>query len=171
MRSGSYILRLGSPGSTHDVATRLSPQPLRKRHSNTTSLTSTSTATSDEAGENAPSKEQLILETRGVTTTSHRIRKSSSRSSSPATDGMQPCAEGRAHPFNRIKLERLCAFCEYERSERLKALEIPRDEVKFDPARWRWKYQGKSDTASLQDKGKRRSGLWAMGSAVEAWWT
>ncbi|KAI8940166.1 hypothetical protein NX059_012550 [Plenodomus lindquistii] len=150
----------------------------RKRSSDTGSTSPTGTATIDKTGETTPS--QAPRHSRGTTATknAHRIRKSSSRSTSPATGSVQPCAEGRAHPFNRVKLERLCAVCEYERDERLHALETSTDEVKFDPARWRWKYQGtngvrtgKGDVSEPKNKGERGSGLWGVGTAVEKWWT
>ncbi|KAF2855496.1 hypothetical protein T440DRAFT_156195 [Plenodomus tracheiphilus IPT5] len=150
----------------------------RKKSSDSTSLLSTATATTDKTPKKAQPEDQTIRTTLRATTTSQKVRKSSSRSSSPATDNLQPCAEGRAHPFNRVRLERLCAFCEHDRDERLQTLETSADEIKFDPARWRWKYQGTngpragdSDASSLKGQGKRETGLWGMETAVENWWT
>jgi len=94
-----------------------------------------------------------------------------------ATAGLQPCAEGWTHPFHRVRLERRCAVCEYEREERLHALEASTDEIRFDPGRWRCKYQGhngalatkKGDASRYNGAGKQGSGLWGIGTAVEGW--
>ncbi|KAH9873721.1 hypothetical protein IAQ61_004347 [Plenodomus lingam] len=150
----------------------------RKRSLDAASRSSSATTKIDEAGETIiPSGDQVRLETQGTTKTSHKIKKPLPRSSSPAIDDFKPCADGRAHPFNRIRLERLCAICEYDRDQRLQALESSTDEIRFEPARWRWKYQGtkgpragRGDESGVRKEGKRASGLWGMGTAVEGWW-
>lgn len=55
---------------------------------------------------------------------------------------MRPCNNGRIHPLQTIRLDRLCAACQYERDARLKALESLNSEIHFEPSRWQFKYQG-----------------------------
>lgn len=90
----------------------------------------------------------------------------------------QPCAEGPVHPFHTVKLERLCAVCDNEREERLRALDSSISEIRFEPWRWQCKYQGikrgsldgKDDKAKHGEQDRMTSGVWGMGTVVEDWW-
>ena len=81
----------------------------------------------------------------------------SSVRTSTTEDNVQPCAEGRAHPLHTVRLERICAVCEYEREERLRTLESSISEIKFEPWRWRTKYRGGKDGLSGENDGSKLS--------------
>jgi hypothetical protein len=61
---------------------------------------------------------------------------------SQASGDLQPCGEGRVHPFHCVRLDRICPECVEEREERLGNLEREIREIRFDPAKWHWKFQG-----------------------------
>jgi hypothetical protein len=85
------------------------------------------------------------------------------RSQAQAASGvLQPCGEGRVHPFHCIRLDRVCPVCVEEREERLRNLEREIKEIRFDPAKWHWKYQG-----SEGKDGKDAGAGWGIGS----WWS
>lgn len=89
-----------------------------------------------------------------------------------------PCREGRAHPFHIVKIERICAVCEYDmeqrlrdRDQRLRALDESINEIKFEDWRWKLKYQGGPPTPLLQ-KGDRTGtdGTVGTGEAMKSVW-
>ncbi|KAF1833020.1 hypothetical protein BDW02DRAFT_528478 [Decorospora gaudefroyi] len=86
------------------------------------------------------------------------------RSQAPLAGDREPCGEGRVHPLHTMRVERLCAVCACEREERLAKLEASIKEVRFDPGRWHWKYQGGNQTAA-----KKHGGGWGVGAAVGGW--
>lgn len=144
-----------------------------------TSSTEPTPTRNDMTSEWQLSEDHALQATPSLTSATDRFKEPSLLSANLATEGLQPCAEGRTHPFNKVKIERRCAVCEYERGERLHALETSTDEIRFEPGRWRWKYQGnngvlatnKGDDAShFKGGGKQGSRLWGMGATVEGWW-
>lgn len=63
---------------------------------------------------------------------------------------MRPCTEGRVHPLQTRRLERLCASCQHKRERRLEVLQELSDRISFEPWQWQFKYQGGS-TSLQQD--------------------
>lgn len=85
-------------------------------------------------------------------------------------DTVEPCGDGRVHPLHTIRLDRICSACECERERRLRALYSSMREVKTDPTRWHWKYQGNMNRKSAENQ---RAGMgWSagVGAAVGEWW-
>lgn len=80
------------------------------------------------------------------------------------TDGVESCREGRVHPLHTIRLDRMCPICTEEREERLRGLDSSIRGIKFDPARWHWKYQGAKTNAS-----RKQEGRWTVGAAKGGW--
>ncbi|KAF1840017.1 uncharacterized protein K460DRAFT_371983 [Cucurbitaria berberidis CBS 394.84] len=98
----------------------------------------------------------------------------SSATAAATEDDVQPCTEGRAHPFHSVRLERICAICEYEREERLRALESSVSEIRFEPWRWQGKFRGGRNgppakgTSFIHGQDVRASVL-SMSAAVGTW--
>ena len=64
------------------------------------------------------------------------------RSPTPTrTTKLEPCNEGLIHPLHTVRIETLCPGCADDRERRLEALAMFSTEIKFDPARWQWKYR------------------------------
>lgn len=91
-----------------------------------------------------------------------------------------PCREGRAHPFHNVKIERICAVCEYEREQRLRALDASINEIKIEDWRWKLRHQGgplmpllqrndRVETAETVKAGEERSSVRRMSAAVGNW--
>lgn len=80
------------------------------------------------------------------------------------TDGVESCREGRVHPLHTIRLDRMCPACTEEREERLRRLDSSIRGIRFDPARWHWKYQGAKANIS-----RKQEGRWGVGTAVGDW--
>lgn len=72
------------------------------------------------------------------------------------------------HPIHRVRLERLCAVCEGEREGRLVALEEESGEVRFEPERCKWRFQGAGgDGGGGSGRGSK---AWEVGAVVGGWW-
>ncbi|KAH7399380.1 hypothetical protein BKA66DRAFT_451676 [Pyrenochaeta sp. MPI-SDFR-AT-0127] len=90
----------------------------------------------------------------------------------------QACSIGHVHPLHTIRLEHLCAICDWEREERLRALESSTSEIRFEPWRWQCKYRGSNTVPHIRkhDKSKgevhdgRASVVWGVGATVGGWW-
>jgi hypothetical protein len=90
------------------------------------------------------------------------------RSQTAAASGvLAPCGEGRVHPFHCIRLDCVCPVCVEEREERLRNLEREIKEIRFDPAKWHWKYQGGGMKDGKGDDGKEA----AVGWGIRSWWS
>ena len=57
------------------------------------------------------------------------------------TRAIRPCNEGRVHPLQTRRLERLCSTCQHERDKRLGALEVLTNGIHFEPWHGQSKYQ------------------------------
>jgi hypothetical protein len=58
----------------------------------------------------------------------------------------------------------MCPACTEEREERLRRLDSSIRGIRFDPARWHWKYQGAKANIS-----RKQEGRWGVGTAVGDW--
>jgi hypothetical protein len=93
-----------------------------------------------------PPQTSLLTGTRspkGTNTTPMQQRRSSPSSANNAK--VEPCREGLIHPLHTVRIETLCPDCAADREERLNALALFSTEIKFDPARWQWKYRGNGE--------------------------
>jgi hypothetical protein len=114
-----------------------------------------------------PTSDKPVVTTPATKTEQHRTTPSTRSQAPRASAELLPCGEGRVHPFHCIRLDRLCPSCVEELEERLRILESSIKEIRFDPNRWHWKYQGGGKKRDGEGDGKGPVAGWAIGS----WWT
>lgn len=103
-----------------DVSARLSGSPSRQQRVSTISTTSTVISRADSMNPEERRKSRTV----------------------EATSAIQPCAQSQIHPLQTKRLDRLCAFCQQERDQRLEALDSLTSSIHFEPSKWQSKYQG-----------------------------
>lgn len=69
---------------------------------------------------------------------------SSTTNDPPSSSASSTTCEPRAHPYQSLRIHRLCARCEQRRSLLLAEVENSGSEVKFEPWRWKVAYQNPS---------------------------
>lgn len=137
-------------------SSKLPEDEVSPRHSTTPSQTSTVYSSLDHGLQSETADGTASTSTVPAQATGKDIQEGNASSATAPTmeDNMQPCPEGRAHPFHTVRIERICAVCEYERDERLRALESSSSEIRFEPWRWRWKYRGGKDGPAWKHPGE-----------------
>lgn len=172
----SYCANSQSQGTTWPPPPPKRPVKRRKEEKHHERLSGLDDALVPETYINPPLNDESIQTTQNT----HNIFDT--KPPAPLTEPPQPCAEGRAHPVNRIRVNRICAVCEYERTGRLKALESSMEAVRFEPRRWKSKNQGHYVDPKRKSEGMGRAGrnwegkngaiggVWGVGITVGEWW-
>jgi len=75
---------------------------------------------------------------------------------------MQPCNESQIHPLQTRRFERLCTGCQHERDDRLDALDSQKSEIRFEPWKWQFRYQGGSAPANEANSYTINGTTWAV---------
>lgn len=130
--------------AARDVSVRLSGSPSRHQRESTISTTSTVVSRADSMNPEERRKSRPVEATRAI----------------------RPCAQSQIHPLQTRRLERLCAFCQQERDERLEALDALSSVIEIEPSRWQFKYQRGSSSTQLT---KEEGGASRPGGSASIW--